>query len=534
MALAHGEKDFANTMDELRRPSVRTLTLLLLIVLGGVAARLHGIDQPMIGFRPDDTAAIARNFYESGMHILYPQIDWRGNSPGYVESEFPIYTYGVALLYQVFGVHEVIGRLVSIGMYGMSALLLFAFARRLFDANVALMAVLYYSMATVVYTYTRSFQPEALLALSSLAAIYYFWIWTESGGIGALALSATGLCIAALIKPISLYLGLPLFYLVYRAFGWRFYRRIELWLFAFVVLIPPALWYRHSYHLWLDYGNTFGVFGGWVKYKVFPPDFRVLAAALGEILIRLLLLIATPLGMVLLVIGFFRRPPKQNYLIHWWCAGFAVAIVMVAPGMKVHDYYQLPAIFPAAACMGYGTAILWNSKIFSPRLLRPAVIAICVSVVIFSLWRWKIREQIPATEWNRIAFAKSVASLTEPSARIIMVRPDRKFPELLQHRTTEGEYLECDPVDFYRSHRTGWSVDDRQARVEFIETLRKRGAQYVATGFPEVFARHPELKAGLDARYTPVAVTTRWAIYRLEKPGESSARAAVQSVEGAQ
>jgi hypothetical protein len=88
------------------------------------------------------------------------------------------------------------------------------------------------------------------------------------------------------------------------------------------------------------------------------------------------------------------------------------------------------------------------------------------------------------------------------------------------HRTPEGEYLECDPVDFYRSDRKGWSLDERQATPEFIAALRQRGAKYFATGFPEIFQRHPELKAELDRSYTPVEVTPDWAIYRLDEQSQ--------------
>ena len=61
------------------------------LVLFGVSCRMINLSAPPIGmhsWRQTDTAAIARNL---------PQVDWGGSGPGYVESEFPIYTYSVAL-----------------------------------------------------------------------------------------------------------------------------------------------------------------------------------------------------------------------------------------------------------------------------------------------------------------------------------------------------------------------------------------------------------------------------------------------------
>ena len=83
-----------------------------LLLLFLVAIRIPGLDDPLLGFhdvRMNDTAAIARNFYEHGMNIFYPQIDWGGNGPGYIEEAFQLYAYTVALSYQLFGVLEWLG-----------------------------------------------------------------------------------------------------------------------------------------------------------------------------------------------------------------------------------------------------------------------------------------------------------------------------------------------------------------------------------------------------------------------------------------
>ena len=505
-----------------RAVSRRTLSILLVIILAGVLARLYQVQSPLTGFRPNDTASIARNFHEHGMRILYPQIDWRGNSTGYVESEFQLYSFAVASLYGVFGVHEVIGRLVSIAVYALSALVLFGLVRRLVDDATGLLAVLFYSVATIAYYYTRSFQPDATAALGSLAGLHYFWRWTEERRPWTLLLAAAGVGVAILIKPTNLYLGLPLLYLAYRAFGVGFLRRIEIWVFALAVTVPAVLWYRHSYQFWLQDGNTFGVFGGWVKYKTFPPDRYLAKDAATAVLERIYLLMATPAGCLLLLVGLLRRPVKGNYLLHWWGAGFAVAMVVAAKGMEAHDYYQLPMVFFVAAWMAVGTVTLWGAPVLPERIRRAAVVAVCLSVVAFSLSRWRIK----LSDWevgdrpkelDRVAFGKRVAALTESSDPIIMLRPFRNDLGLYQHRTPEGEYLECDPVDFYRSHRIGWSVDDHLATLAFVETLRGRGARYFATAFPELLVTRAELKAGLDSLYTPVEVNARWAIYRLDR-----------------
>src|SRR5579863_5616932 len=64
-------------------------------------------------WREADDAAVARNFYREGMNVLYPRIDWRGNGPGFAEMEFPLFPWTIAALYETFGFHEVLGRILA-------------------------------------------------------------------------------------------------------------------------------------------------------------------------------------------------------------------------------------------------------------------------------------------------------------------------------------------------------------------------------------------------------------------------------------
>ncbi len=80
----------------------------MILILAGFATRLWTVSIPpfegRLAWRQYDTAPIARNIAEGQFRVFYPQIDWRGNSPGYVESEFQIYTALVAVLYRLFTV----------------------------------------------------------------------------------------------------------------------------------------------------------------------------------------------------------------------------------------------------------------------------------------------------------------------------------------------------------------------------------------------------------------------------------------------
>ena len=128
--------------------------VLPVVILLGTILRLFHIEGPPNDhhwFRQYDTAAIARNYAEGSMAFLYPQVDWRGESPGYVESEFPAYSYLVALLYRAWEPQEWLARALNIVLYIFSAVVFFFFTRRMFDERAALFAlVLFVSSAELL------------------------------------------------------------------------------------------------------------------------------------------------------------------------------------------------------------------------------------------------------------------------------------------------------------------------------------------------------------------------------------------------
>ncbi len=92
----------------MRRGPLLALTLILLL---GLALRLYHVHSPILdhpAWRQGDEAAIARNFFELRNNIFYPQTDYDGPPPNYVELELQIVPFAAAQLYRVFGVHEIL------------------------------------------------------------------------------------------------------------------------------------------------------------------------------------------------------------------------------------------------------------------------------------------------------------------------------------------------------------------------------------------------------------------------------------------
>jgi 4-amino-4-deoxy-L-arabinose transferase-like glycosyltransferase len=401
--------------------------------------------------------------------------------------------------------------------YAGTAILLYRMTIAIFGRRTALLAAGFYSFLPLSFSVSHNFQPDTLLSLCTLAGLYYFWRWTEEERWGWLLISSIALMIAVLIKPFYLYAGIPLVYLCWRKFRWRFLAKPVLWVCALIIIVPMIAWYIHAFHLWVLYGNTFGIFGGRIKGAYLGADTPSAATLFQNLGWRLLWEIATPVGLVLLIFGFFVRPPSRNYLLHWWALAFLATIPMVPAGHAGHNYYQLPLVLIAAPAMAYGLVRLLDRGFFSWKVAA----VICVGILGGCVWG--VRPMLASGQElrDRIAFGKRVAQLLPSDALVVFSYPLNYRPSWYSHRTLDGDLIAGDPTDFYNSRRKGWSLFAWQTSPEMLEKLQKRHAEYFATFFPKyLYEQSPEIKDFLEAKAEPVEITGRWIIYHL--PADAS------------
>ena len=153
-----------------------------IIIFLGLVFRLYHIDFPALGWhswRQSDTAAIAKNLYENGFNFLYPQINWNANGTGYVESEFHIYPLIVSILYSVFGVNDMFGRIVSLLFSLLTIYGIYILVRKILNENIAAWSSFIYAILPLNIFYGRAFMPEAAMLMCSLYSVYFFNEWLE-------------------------------------------------------------------------------------------------------------------------------------------------------------------------------------------------------------------------------------------------------------------------------------------------------------------------------------------------------------------
>lgn len=213
------------------------------------------------GWRQADTHAMARSQAFEAFDPTTPRIDWRGDGPGYVEAEMPLYPALVSVPLRFFGDGVLAGQLVSLVCVLLACALLYrALARRFGGcaAFYALLAVLTGQGALVIST---SIQPDTLSFLAFTIAWLGFLSYLDSGRTGALFTWILATAIAGLVKPTTLELGLAQGLYVLLAHR-RALRDPKLWLGWILVLAVVTLYLLHARELYQTYGNTFGVLSG--------------------------------------------------------------------------------------------------------------------------------------------------------------------------------------------------------------------------------------------------------------------------------
>lgn len=479
------------------------------ILLLGTGLRLIDIHSPVMdhpAWRQGDTAAIARNFAELNFNILYPQTDYDGPPPNYVQLELQIVPYLAALGYKLFGVHEIFGRAISIVFSLGTVVVLAFFGRWLFESAAAgLAAALLYAIFPGSVYYGRTFMPDAAMTFFLSAALFAStrtllapaprgMPWKEIG-------SAVLLALAFLAKPVALLAILPLLAVdVFRHEDKAVTPRVP---WRSVLLLIPGIAL-----LWLYLGYV-GSHAEWhwasaiTERHVLPSlarAFTSLHAMIAKVTILVTIvpwMLATtmvgPAGFGLTIVALLiPLRSRSNALVYGWLVSIAAYAFVVVTVERV-DYYLYPAL-PLAALAG-GALVLRVATAWSvtPLASRRSVAAGAALALLLAIG--SNEEQIhPYYRYRHPVFAEAehLRAVLDPGALVVMAHYDPSILYYMQHKGWEEDPLLWTPFD--------------------EESAIKKGARYFIEIEANRFRRNSELAAWMQ-RFPLLPNAGRWPVY---------------------
>ncbi len=486
-----------------------TNVALVLIVVAGLGLRLYHLHNPILdhpAWRQGDESAIARNFLELHNNILYPQTDYDGPPPNYVELELQVVPYAAAQAYRWFGVHEVFERLVVIIFSLASIPLLYALGKELYSERAGLFAAGLFAVAPGAVYYGRAIIPESDMLFFSVAALLYWWRFCAGRKVSDFWAATLAAALAFLAKPVALVILAPMLAAWFVQRRWSDWRPYALVAFS---LLPMWVYFAHLHRIaewhWATGISARHVVPALVAMLTRPS---LLLAGVGGMLAQLRMLATTILGPALfglVLLGTVAQPTderarQRTALFGAWIAALA-AYAFVVVNVERVDYYLMP--FLPFAVLYAGGALDHLLHTLAPGGLAPGALAACCIAAFVGVYAGML-EIHPYYTWSRAVYAAAgeVRATIAPGALIVM-----------------GHY---DPAVLYTIGHRGWEEDPQLWTVADMRSAMRKGARYfVAVEVPRLRANKP-LYAFL-AHYARVPVRSGWQVYDLQHPLRGSA-----------
>lgn len=438
-------------------------------------------------WRQSDTESIARNFIEDRFNIFYPQFNYDGAKPNYVQLEFQITTFIIALLYKAFGYHYYLARLVPIMFFIGSAIYVYLIAKRCYNIPAARFAALSYAIMPLNIFYTRAIMPESAALFFFTGAFYYFIKWYDNEKLPLLFISAVFTCVSISQKTPTAFIGLAMLLMLIKKYGLNFFTKWELWVFAAISLVPNLLYIQWSKGIAeFDFVTNIGLLHIVPKAMKALADIESYKFAAGEIAAAV-----SPGIIALVTIGLIDMEWERDYPIFFWTAAMLLEVIAVVAVIKLRYYFIF--ITPAAAILsGKTLGKLGKSK--------KTVTAVFMGLLVLTLWNYNGAKSFFAEKDNIL-----------------------KQAEVIQRYTNKDDLIvigTLEPTLLNQSERSGWRAnikyykDTPSGAEKEINYLIEKGAKYFSPLGGYIYGDDGSYRRYLDENFERLG-EGEYFIYRL-------------------
>lgn len=473
----------------------KQIIVILSIFVFSVVFHLKGITGPLLDFhswRQTQTAMMSRNYYENGFRFFHPQIDWTGiDSYKRAGTEFPIFSYLVALLYKIFGEYDFLGRFLAVFFSACGAVYLFFLIKKFLNFWSAYISSLIFCVIPVKIYFTRTVQPESLMLFSTIAGIYYFSSYLENTeNKKNLIISCLFLAIAPLVKLPSLYAVIPVFWLARQKFGKKVFRRIDIWLFYIFIFLSVYLWYNYA-------KTGIGVLP--LTLSEFFKNFVILGKSnfwARQFLSRFIELTTTYSGLVFFAVGFWFIVIKLRlYFFAAWFLSVVIYTILIGEYGYVHQYTALPYSPINAIFIGGGIVYSWE-RFNGIKIKKIFLIFLILAISTHSFVRIR--------KWYKL-----------DDMWLLRAR------EVVGTISSSGDLFLCNsralPIQLYHIHRKGFAKDFRNTTMEEIKNIVSKKTNFVLTAKDERWQDNSEIGKYFMKNYPVIYEEKEFKIFGLKK-----------------
>ncbi len=326
-------------------------------------------------WRQSDTESIARNFVEDRFNILYPQFNYDGEKPNYVQLEFQITTFAIAILYKVFGYHYFLARIIPIIFFLGSTIFVYMIAKKYYGREAGWFSVISYSIMPMNIFYTRTIMPESAALFFFTGAFYFFSQWFDSNKNGLLILSAIFTCLSISQKTPTAFIGLAMVLMLLKKYKLRFLGKWELWGFALIIFIPNIIYFLWSRSIAkFDFVSKIGLL------HIIPKSGKAFFQLANYKLTVIEIAAAVSLGLIpLIIIGLLDIEWDKEYPIIFWTMAMLIEVIAIASVIKLRYYFIF--ITPVAALFA-GKTLGELAK------SRKAIAGVFLGLLVITIWNY--------------------------------------------------------------------------------------------------------------------------------------------------
>lgn len=495
----------------------------VLLIMGfGLGLRMYKIGSPIFDLYPtrqEQCAMIARNFFRHGFKILRPEVDWFGGLSSFWRIEFPLTSYITAFLYSLFGIHEFLGRLVSVAFSLGCIYVIYIFTEMLFSRRIAIYASLLFAVSPLAIYFGRAFMSDSAMLFFSILSLCCFFRWIEKGSKVDYLLAVAASSIAFLLKLPSLYLCVPLFYIGYSKLRSKIFLKPPMYIFFLISLLPSLVWYSNTSNNMINFYIT----NKSNLATLLKPDFY------RRILESLSIFVLTPLGSFLALLGFILPINKRaGYFLHFWLLGIII-YTLVAPELNyIHYHYQLPLVPVFVISAARVLDRLHNQDEYKRTIFSKINLKLTISMLLIAILITSFISTTPFYKTNHVTLkaSQAVNALTERNAIVIAGRCMQQAP--LYYTDRKGWETNEDPggllayswsanLDKYNFPKEKGQALEMPDEVGLIKFLIQRGAGYYFTTNMGIFNKEPDLREFLYSNFEVLHKADGFVIFKLSK-----------------